>query len=48
MIEKFYRDKKYIFWPDLATSHYAKSVVNFLNENDINYVLKEDNPANVP
>jgi hypothetical protein len=46
-IKKHHEDNKYIFWPDLASSHYAKSVLNWMNEN-INYVQKEINPPNIP
>ena len=38
----------YIFWPDLASSHYAHSVLNHLRKEKINFVEKVDNPANVP
>ena len=38
----------YVFWPDLASAHYAKKVTNFLSEEGIVFVGKNDNPANVP
>ena len=38
----------HIFWTDLASSHYAKKVLNYLNEQKVNFVEKVDNPANVP
>lgn len=37
-----------MFWPDLASSHYAKKVVNFLKEQNIQFVPKDINPANLP
>lgn len=37
-----------IFWPDLASAHYARSTLTLLDENNINYVAKEENPPNVP
>ena len=46
-IEKHHSDGQYIFWPDLASSHYAKSVIEYLREKKVNFVEKEDNPANV-
>ena len=46
-IKKYLGDEKYIFWPDLASSHNADSVVRWINEN-INYVGKDINPPNVP
>lgn len=39
---------KYVFWPDLASSHYANKVINHLRENHIVFVEKNDNPANLP
>lgn len=38
----------YVFWPDLASSHYAKSVIEYLRAQNINFVEKSENPANVP
>lgn len=37
-----------VFWPDMATSHYAGVVVEWLMENGINFVHKENNAPNVP
>ena len=48
MIKKYYSDGNYVFWPDLASSHYANQVQNYLIEKNIRYVAKFDNPANVP
>ncbi len=39
---------KFVFWPDLASSHYAKSVQNWLDEHNIEYVPRHLNPANLP
>ncbi|KAL4500830.1 hypothetical protein ABPG72_020064 [Tetrahymena utriculariae] len=47
-LKKYHEDRNYIFWPDLASSHYAKSVTNFMDQNQINYIKKKENPANVP
>ena len=41
-------DDNYVFWPDKASSHYAKPVIRCLCEEGVNFVEKEDNPANVP
>ena len=38
----------YVFWPDLASAHYAKDVQKFLKEKNIRYVPRSINPANVP
>lgn len=45
---KYHQDNNYVFWPDLASSHYAKKVIEYLDHRNINYVPKEDNPPNVP
>lgn len=41
-------DGKYIFWPDLASCHYAKHTQDVLHELEINFVDKSCNPPNVP
>lgn len=38
----------YVFWPDQASSHYAIMVINHLRKEGINFVEKNDNPANLP
>lgn len=43
-----YSDGEYIFWPDQASAHYAKIVIDHLTAENIDFVRKEDNPANVP
>lgn len=47
-IKKNYSEGEYVFWPDLASSHYANTVVQGLTAKNIEHVPKEDNPANVP
>ena len=47
-INEHHSDGEYVFWPDLASSHYAKTVTTFFDDNDINYVKRSDNPPNVP
>lgn len=37
-----------LFWPDLASCHYATSVRQWYDENDIHYVAKDMNPPNCP
>lgn len=37
-----------LFWPDLATCHYAKDTVAFMENNGIQFVPKIMNPPNVP
>lgn len=47
-IQEHHSDGQYLFWPDLASAHYAKTVISYLDEKKINYVTKVDNPPNVP
>ena len=47
-IKKYHSDDQYLFWPDLASSHYAKSVTSYLTEQKINFVQKKDNPPSLP
>lgn len=37
-----------LFWPDLASCHYAGETIRFMNVNNINFVPKDMNPPNVP
>lgn len=47
-INTYYSEGGYVFWPDLASSHYAKKVQNYLAEKEIPLVPRKWNPANVP
>jgi hypothetical protein len=47
-IKKCYSDNNYIFWPDLASCHYARDTIAAFNELKIRYVPKGENPPNVP
>ena len=47
-IDEHYKNEEYLFWPDLASSHYANEVVSFLDANNIKYMPKVKNPSNVP
>ncbi|XP_065653066.1 uncharacterized protein LOC136080378 [Hydra vulgaris] len=46
-IHKYHRDFNYLFWPDLASSHYSKDSLNWMDQY-VYYVDKESNPSNVP
>ena len=48
LTRQYHADNKYMFWLDQARAHYVKSVINYLNENNINFVSKNDNAVNVP
>ena len=39
---------KYVFWPDLASSHYVKTVTDCYEAHDINFIKKVDNPPHLP
>ena len=47
-IREKYRHRPYVFWPDLASSHYANSVQNYLLSEMVKFVPKMVNPAKVP
>lgn len=47
-INLYYKNTSYIFWPDKASSHYAKKVVAFLESRRVPMVPKSDNPTNLP
>ena len=38
----------YIFWPDLATAHYARATVDMLAEAEVPVVARDMNPPNAP
>ena len=46
-IHKYHSDLNYVFWPDLASSHYSKETVAWMNKN-VEFVPKRLNPPNVP
>ena len=48
VIKKFHSEDEFVFWPDLASSHYAESVCDIYIEEKINFVEKYENPANLP
>jgi transposase len=47
-IKKNYSTGGYVFWPDLASAHYAGIVTKYLKDQNIPYVPKFMNPANLP
>lgn len=47
-INRFHKNDKVLFWPDLATCHYAKKVTEYLRKKNIDFVPKDINPPNVP
>ena len=47
-LQKYHRDGRYYFWPDLASCHYAKETLNLLKSLKINYIPRDSNPPNSP
>lgn len=47
-IADYHAQDEIIFWPDLASCHYAKKTLQWLTEQNIAIVPKKDNPPNVP
>jgi hypothetical protein len=41
LFQKHHKNEKIVFWPDLASAHYAKDTL-------VEYVHKEESPRNVP
>jgi len=47
-IKSKHKKKNTVFWPDLASSHYAKNSLEAMKQLKIPYVPKDCNPPNVP
>ena len=47
-IRKYHDQDNYVFWPDLASSHYSKVSIEWLQQHNIPFVPKAVNPPNVP
>ena len=47
-IQKYHKHDNYVFWPDQASSHYAKEVLDWLKSKKIEFLPKNINPANAP
>ncbi|XP_055307390.1 uncharacterized protein LOC129571599 [Sitodiplosis mosellana] len=47
-IDAHHSNENYIFWPDLASCHYSKKTLAWLNGQNIPVVPKDANPPNVP
>ena len=47
-IRSWYNHDEYVFWPDLASAHYANTTIETLKANKIVFVSRGDNPPNVP
>ena len=47
-LQEKHEDGNYVFWPDLASAHYAKATQELLKTLDVNFVPRDINPPNVP
>ncbi len=47
-LKKYHAEGRYVFWPDLATAHYAKNMIAVFNKFGIKFVECAHNPPNVP
>lgn len=47
-INRHHNNEDIMFWPDLASCHYARMTRDWLEANHIPFVPKDDNPPNVP
>jgi transposase len=47
-IQHHHPDGQYLFWPDLASCHYAGSTLNLFQHLGIHFVPKDMNPPNCP
>ena len=47
-IDSHHLDGNYVFWPDLASAHYARLTLETYDSLGIKYVTREMNPPNVP
>ena len=47
-IKKYHSTDLHVFWPDLASSHYANSVQDYLKSEKIEFLPKDMNSANAP
>jgi hypothetical protein len=41
-IQKYHKNEKIVFWPDLASAHYVKDTLDRLEELKIEYVLETE------
>lgn len=47
-IEKYHKNNEVMFWPDMATIHYAKTVTDWLKSKKIPFIEKYENIPNCP
>lgn len=37
-----------LYWPDSASAQYAKTTLDLMNTNKMDFIQKDDNPSNFP
>lgn len=47
-IQEHHQGENYVFWSDLASSHYAKRTIDWLHDRNVPFIPKSANPPNVP
>jgi transposase len=47
-IKKYHKVDEIIFWPDMATCHYKRCVIDWFNSQNIKFIEKTENAPNVP
>ena len=47
-LEEYHKKHKILFWPDLATCHYQKDVIQWMNCQNFEFVKKSENAPSVP
>jgi hypothetical protein len=47
-VKKHHKIENVVFWADLASSHYTKDVLEWLESQGIDYIEKKENAPNVP
>ena len=47
-LQKYHAGDRILFWPDLASCHYARETLDWLKNNKIEFVPRDANPPNLP
>jgi transposase len=47
-IDGHHSDGNYLFWPDLASTHYSNVVQKHFNDKNVPFISRADNPPNTP
>ena len=47
-IKKYYLGYDYVFWPDGASSYYARNSIETFQKFNVNYIPCDRNPPNIP